>query len=250
MKVFILNGRKLLYLGLIIISAVIFAGINTVISVSQTSPKKIPIYCVQRPDQKIALTFNCAWGNEDIPAILDSLDKYNAKATFFIVGEWAEKYPNELKEISSRGHEIGGHSYNHGHYQKMSYDEILADMEKCDAAIENVLGKDISYIRGGYGEYSDDVLSACENTGRTYIQWSLDSLDYKSNSADEILNRVLSKTAAGDIILMHTGTQFTAQALDSLLTGLCKKFEPVTVSQLIYTENFTIDNSGRQIPNN
>ncbi len=246
MKVFILNKTKLISLAFLIIATVIFAGLNTAVMVSQNNPRKIPIYSVKRSDNKIALTFNCAWGNEDIPKILDTLDKYNAKATFFIVGTWAEKYPEELREIKKRGHEIGGHSYNHGHYKKMSYQEISSDIEKCDAVIEGVIGKDISYLRGGYGEYNNDVIAVCEETGRTYIQWSVDSLDYKAKSADEIVNRVLKNTTAGDIILMHTGTEYTAISLDLLLSELSKSYELSNISNLIYKENFTIDHSGKQ----
>lgn len=247
MKVFILNGRKLMLLSIILILSVIFAVFNTSVLVSQNSNKKIPIYSVERNDNKIALTFNCAWGNEDIGQILEILKKHNVKSTFFVVGKWAEKYPDDLKLIASEGHEIGSHSYNHAHYQKMSYDEILADMEKCDSVMENILGRDIFYVRGGYGEYNDDVLTACENSKRTYIQWSVDSLDYKAKSIDDILNRVISKTVNGDIILMHTGTEYTVKALDNLLNELCKSYECVSVSDLIYTEHYTIDHSGKQI---
>lgn len=250
MKVFILNKKKLLSLGLIIILSVIFTSINTVVLVSQNNPKKIPIYSVARPDSKIALTFNCAWGCEDISKILDTLDKYKIKATFFIVGRWAEKYPEELKEIDKRGHEIGAHSYNHAHYKDMSYEEILKDMEKCDVVIENVIGKDIFYVRGGYGEYNDSVIKACEDSGRTYIQWSTDSLDYKLKSPEEILNRVIKNTSSGDIILMHTGTEYTKDALDSILLELLKNYEPVKISDLIFKENYTIDHTGKQIKDN
>ena len=249
MKVFILNRKKLFLLSSIIISAVIFAGVNSIISVSKNSASEIPIYSVMRNDNKISLTFNCAWGNEDIPEILETLENHNVKATFFIVGEWAEKYPDAVKRIYDAGHEIGAHSYNHAHYKKMSYDEILKDMEKCDNAIEKIIEKDIYLVRGGYGEYSDDVLKACKASDRTYIQWSVDSLDYKAKNSDDILNRVTEKTNSGDIILMHTGTEYTYQALDSLIFELKKNHTFVPTSELIYKDDFTIDHSGCQISN-
>ena len=246
MKVFILTRKKLILLSVLLVSSLIIVGLNTVISVSGPV-KEIPIYSVERDDKKIALTFNSAWGDEDIPKILEILDKHNVKSTFFVVGTWAEKYPESLKKISDSGHEIAAHSYNHAHYKKMNYQEVIADLEKCDKAIENVIKKDINLFRGGYGEYSDDVLRAASATGRTYIQWSVDSIDYSAKSSKEIIKRVTEKTSAGDIILMHTGTDFTAESLDELLTVLSKNFELVPVSDLIYTENFTIDHSGRQI---
>ncbi len=246
MKVFILTRKKLILLSVLLVSSLLAVGFNTVISVSNNQ-REIPIYSVERNDKKIALTFNSAWGDEDIEKILEVLDKHNKKATFFVVGTWAEKYPDSLKKIQAGGHEIAGHSYNHGHYKKMSYQEIITDLEKCDKAIEDVIGKDISLFRGGYGEYTDDVIKAAKTTGRTYIQWSVDSIDYKAKSGEEIIKRVTNKTSAGDIILMHTGTEFTAECLDSLITQLSENFDLTTVSDLIYTENFTIDHSGRQI---
>lgn len=249
MKVFLINAKKLILLSAIIISAVLFAGINTIISVSKDNSKDIPIYSVERADNKIALSFNCAWGDEDMDEILEILKKHNVKSTFFIVGEWAEKYPEALKKIHENGHEIGAHSYSHGHYKDMSYGEILSDMDKCDRVIEDIIKSDIYLVRGGYGEYSNDVLKACRDSERTYIQWSLDSIDYKAKSTDDILNRITPKVNAGDIILMHTGTDYTAKALDVLLQELLKSHTPVTVSELIYKENFTIDHSGRQISN-
>lgn len=219
---------------------------GSAVLVTNSHEKKIPIYSVERTDNKIALTFNCAWGNEDIENILNVLEKHNVKSTFFIVGTWAEKYPEDLLKISNAGHEIAAHSYNHGHYQKMSYAEISEDMDKCDAAIEKIISKDIFLVRGGYGEYNNDVISSCEASGRIYIQWSVDSLDYKAESCEQITKRVLSDTKSGDIILMHTGTNFTADSLDELLTKLTANFSPVTVSELIYNDNFIIDNTGKQ----
>lgn len=246
MKIFVITRKKLVLLAVMLIFSISVATLNTFISVSN-SKSEIPIYSVEREDKKIALTFNSAWGDEDIPKILEILDKYNVKSTFFVVGTWAEKHPESLKKISDSGHEIAGHSYNHDHYKNMSYKEIIADLEKCDKAIEDIIKKDISLFRGGYGEYSDDVLRAAKSTNRTYIQWSVDSIDYSAKSTDEIIKRVLDKTKPGDIILMHTGTEFTAESLDALLKELIIDFDLVTVSDLIYTKNFTIDHSGRQI---
>ncbi len=242
---FVIN-KKTAFLLLIALTVLLSAFVGGVTSVFNGTVKKIPIYSVERPDNKVALTFNCAWDNHDIDEILAILSKHNVKATFFIVGTWAEKYPEDVLKIKSHGHEIGSHSYNHGHYNKMSYDEILDDIEKCENVIEEIIGSDIYLVRGGYGEYNNDVIDACLTTNRTYIQWSVDSLDYKAKSKEEILKRVLDKTEAGDIILMHTGTEFTKDSLDELLENLKQNFELSTVSDFIYKENFTIDHSGKQ----
>lgn len=208
--------------------------------------REIPIYSVERDDNKIALTFDCAWDDNDVDRIIETLKRYNAEATFFAVGTWAEKYPEALKKISLAGFEVGNHSYNHAHYSTMSREEILADINKGDAVIESITSKPVKLFRAAYGEYNDDVVSVCEESGRKYIQWSNDSLDYKAKSAEEIFSRVTAKVAAGDIILLHNGTEFTAEALERLIPELEKNFELVSVSDLIYDEEYIIDHAGRQ----
>lgn len=243
MKIFVLK-KKVFFAGIVI---AVFFALTFFISVSRAGGKKIPIYSVERADSKIALTFNCAWGDEDIDSILNTLEKNKIHATFFVVGTWAEKYPQALKKIYEKVHEIGAHSYNHAHYLQMSRAQISDDIEKCDQAIENIIGTDIHLVRGGYGEYNNDVIDLCENSGRTYIQWSLDSLDYKAASENDILNR-LQNAKNGDIILMHTGTDFTAAALDDIIAMLAPNHEFATISELIYPDGFKIDPTGRQIP--
>ncbi len=214
--------------------------------VFKVGEREIPIYSVERQDNKIALTFNCAWNSDDIDQILALLKKYNADASFFVVGDWALKNPEALKKINDAGFEIGNHSYNHAHYSKLSKAQILEDIEKCDKIIEDITKTKPSLFRAAYGEYTNDVVTACDESGRKYIQWSVDSLDYKADSPQQIQTRVLEKTAPGDIILMHNGTEHTAKALETLLPSLVQKFTLTRVSDLIYHNNFTIDTSGRQ----
>lgn len=245
MQIFVINRKRLAALSAIAVLSGLFAATCATVTVA-VNPKKIPIYSVERGDCKVSLTFNCAWGDEDIDQILDTLAKHNVRADFFLVGSWAEKYPDSAKKIVSGGHELGSHSYSHGHYLKMTRDEIFDDVAKCDKAIGDITGAPVRFVRGGYGEYNNDVLAVCEQTGHTYIQWSLDSLDYKAESAAEITERVMKKVQSGDIILMHTGTAHTAEALDGLISELLKNHSPVPLSELIYEENFEIDQSGRQ----
>ena len=237
---------KTLILSILAISLSVCLVSRRALSVFRVGSREIPIYSVEREDNKIALTFNCAWSDEDIDKIIEILKKHNADATFFIVGEWAEKYPDSLKKLSDAGFEIGNHSYNHAHYNKMSKSEIFEDMEKGDNAIENVTGKKPILFRSAYGEYNNDVVSACDESGRIYIQWSTDSIDYKANSPEEITNRVLSKVSKGDIILMHSGTKHTANALDTLLSELSRSYSFARISDMIYSGEYRIDGAGRQ----
>jgi len=211
------------------------------------SDRKLPIYCVDRQDNKISLTFDCAWNADDVDEIISVLDEYDCKSTFFVVGDWALKYPNAVKKLSNAGHEISNHSYNHKHYAKLNKDELKEDMDKCDEVIEKIVGFKNNLVRSPYGEYNNTVVEASHESGREIIQWSVDSLDWKDLSVAEITDRVVKKTESGSIILLHNGTKNTAKALKTILPELKSKgFSFVPVSEIIYKENFYIDNTGKQ----
>lgn len=247
MHFYILRGRTIFWGILFLLTVVVISCMkNSSQSVFRVGDREIPIYSVEREDNKVALTFNCAWNDSDIDSILKTLSDYHVKATFFAVGDWAEKYPDAVKKIDAAGHELGNHSYRHAHYSKMSREEILEDMQKCDTVLENLTGKKPYLFRAAYGEYNNTVVSACDESGRQYIQWSLDSLDYKAKSPEKILNRLDQKVRPGEIILMHNGTECTKDALPKLLETLTKDFTLCTVSELIYHENYLIDHAGVQ----
>lgn len=246
MKCFVIKGRALVVTFFAVLAFCIGIGTLKTNSVFKVGNREIPIYCVETDDNKVALTFNCAWGDEDIDNILKTLDAYKAKCTFFIVGEWAEKYPESVKKIYEKGHEIANHSYAHDHYSKWSKEQILEDIIKCDELLENVTGEYPCLFRAAFGEYNDNVVRACEENERFYIQWSVDSLDYKATTPDEIYNRVVPKIEKGSIVLMHTGTENTAKILPKLVSDLSENYELCKVSDLIYKENYVIDATGKQ----
>lgn len=247
MKFFVIKSKYLFFAILAAIILCISVGTVGINQVFKVGNREVPIYSVERKDDRLCLTFNCAWNDDDIDSILKTLDAYSVKCTFFVVGEWAQKYPESLKLIASKGHEIANHSYAHDHYSKWSKEEILSDIEKCDSLIEELCQKRPTLFRAAYGEYNDTVINACDESGRYYIQWSVDSLDYKAGSPNEIYNRVVPKAKAGDIILMHTGTDHTAKILPEIVAALTKQYTLCPVSELIYTENYIIDATGKQI---
>lgn len=246
MKFFVIKKSAVAFAICIIFSSCTLLCMGKSSQVFKVGNREIPIYCVQREDNKIALTFDCAWNDDDIVSICDTLDKYNAKATFFAVGDWAEKYSDSVKLLHDRGHEIGNHSYNHAHYSKLSSQQMIDDMDKCDNILENIIGEKPYLFRSPYGEYNDTVIKTCDSTNRYYIQWSIDSIDYGNASAEDIIKRSTAKTKSGDIILLHNGTKNTAMALDRVLSNLSKNHSFVTVSELIYKDNYIIDHAGTQ----
>ena len=174
------------------------------------------------------------------------------KATFFVVGEWVDKYPESVKALHDAGHEVMNHSDDHAHMTQLSKEEIIADVEACNDKIEAVTGVRPTLIRPPYGEYDDNVITAIRSIGMEPIQWDVDSLDWKDLSAQEITKRVTSKVQAGSIVLFHNAALHTPEALPTILETLLQEgYTFVPISQLIlpgtYNTDYTIDHTGRQM---
>lgn len=217
---------------------------------ASANQRVLPIYSVERDNKAIALSFDAAWGNEDTQLLIDILNSYNVKATFFLVGDWVDRYPESVKQLYDAGMEIGNHSNTHAHYTKLSTDGITADVSACNEKIQAVTGQSPTLFRCPYGEYDDHVVSAINSMGMHVIQWDVDSLDWKDLSAKEIYERVTSRAAPGSICLFHNAALHTPEALPSIIEYLLSEgYSIVPISQLIYTENYTIDHTGRQWQN-
>ena len=221
--------------------------IGNTIQTSASTSKMLPIYSVDTEENKVALTINCAWNVEDIDLILDVLSKNQVKATFFIVGDWASKFPDAVKKISDSGNEVANHSESHAHVNNLNYEKNVEQITKCSDRINKITGKPTTLYRGPYGEYNNTVIKAAEDNKHTMIQWNIDSLDYKGLTGEQMWERIEPKLAKGSIILMHNGTENTALSLDIIINNIKEKgYDLVTVSELIYKVNYTIDNNGVQ----
>lgn len=193
---------------------------------------------------------NCYWNADDIDSILKTLQENETKITFFMVGDWIEKFPEAVKKIHEAGHEIASHSNTHPHVNKLSYEENIEEIEKSNQKIEKAIGSRTKIYRAPYGEYNDTVIKAAQDKGYYTIQWNLDTLDYTGLTGNEMWNRLKEKIKEGDIILSHNGTKHTADSLDMLIKNIKQKgLQVVKVSDLIYKENFSINNNGTQVKN-
>lgn len=236
-----------------ILTVAVLVGIASLDSIktipTSGTEKSIPIYNVETKEKKVAFTMNCAWNADDIDSILETLEKEKVKITFFIVGNWADKYPEAVKKINEAGHEIGTHSNTHPHVAKLSKEKNLEEIKLGASKIENITKKKIDLYRAPYGEYNNTVIDVAKENGFYTIQWNVDTLDYKGLTGDEMWNRIKNKIEPGAIILSHNGTDHTADSLEKLIKNIKEKsYEITTVSDLIYKENFTINNNGTQIP--
>jgi len=232
----------------LIICTCIFISRETVAEVFEQK-RDLPIYSVECNQKKASITFDCAWEADDIPDIINTLKQNNVKATFFLVGYWAEKHPDAVKLISDNGHDIANHSYAHLRMGSIDSSRIRTEIQKCDEVLEKITGKKPVLFRAPYGDYNNNVVRIARELNEYTIQWDVDSLDWKIGiTPEQIQGRVLKKVNNGSIILFHNDTSHTAKLLPSIISALHDKgFKLVPVSELIMKENYQINVEGRQI---
>jgi polysaccharide deacetylase family sporulation protein PdaB len=222
------------------------------LSLAEGGARKLPIYSVETPEKKVAISFDAAWGADDTDLLLQILREHDVKATFFLCGYWVDKYPEEVKRIFEAGHDIGNHSATHAHGGKLSLEQNKQEILIAHEKVKNLLGIDMNLYRPPYGEYNNTVITAAEETGYFHIQWDVDSHDWMNKGVENEINRVLNNKNLrnGSIILFHNDAKDTPKALPVILKGLKEKGYTIgPVSDLIYKSNYHIDHTGRQIVN-
>jgi len=247
---FIVKRKYLTVIAAAVLAGVIFAAVQLPAAVSAAAiARQLPIYCVARDQKMCAISFDAAWGADNTQKILDVLDEYGVKATFFVVGNWAKQYPDTAKAIVAAGHELENHSMAHDHFNALTAEQIVADVTKCNETIAALTGETPTLIRCPFGEYDDHVISAIRSMGMEPIQWDVDSLDWKGISAAEITKRVTGKVGSGSIVLFHNAGEHTPEALPGILRFLIGEgYEIVPVSQILLQGEYAIDHAGRQTP--
>lgn len=256
MKVFIINRKRFArYFGVCIagiglLALLYCAGFTGILrSVNVFSNNRVlPIYSVETDKNLVSITFDCAWGAGDIPTILEILKKENVRASFFMVGQWGEKFPDAVRLIAQGGHDIANHGYSHLRMSTIGKEKCRSEIELCNQKLGEISGTKVTLFRPPYGDYNNTVIETCNELGSYPIQWNVDSLDWKKEmSREAILDRILKRTKPGAIILFHNDTQYTVELLPKIISELKAKglnFAPV--SELIMKENYYIDDQGRQ----
>ena len=180
---------------------------------------------------RVSLLFNVYWGTDEVYRILDILDKYEVKSTFFVGGCWADDNNACVKEILSRGHELGSHGYFHKDHESLSYAENLAEMQHCQDLISLMTGYEMKLFAPPSGAYGNDTLQAAADMGYKVILWSRDTVDWRDKDSSLIFNRATKNISNGDLVLMHP-TKDTLKALDDIITEIMSKgLMLVTVSE-------------------
>jgi peptidoglycan/xylan/chitin deacetylase (PgdA/CDA1 family) len=196
---------------------------------------------VNHATKQIALTFDAGWLYENTEALLNLLDEYNVKATFFVRGLWVKEHPDLATEIVNRGHALENHSLTHGHMSTMTDAEVENEIRQTTDIIRETTGYLPQLFRPPYGEYDKRILRILKEEGYPYtILWTVDSYDWAEElngvkiTKDYLVNRVLNKASDNGIILMHVGGYETIHALPEIISGLRSEgYELVKVNDML-----------------
>lgn len=256
MKVIYVSNKVFTNVALVLIIVAVsilysLGGGFKILNVFLSTQKEIPIHSVDTQEKKIAITFDAENGQEYTDKILSVLDKNNVKATFFTLGIFVDKYPQKLKAIEAKGHEIGNHSNNNIHFTQLNANEMKQEIYTGGNKIFEITGKKPELFRVPFGDFNSEVVKNVKESGCYCIQWDVDSLDYKNPGVQEIYKNVVGKVQNGSIILFHINSEQTPEAIDRIIKELKKEnYKFVTVSELIYRDGYYIDHTGRQRPIN
>ena len=225
------------------------AGLNQPATTVVAQKRELPVYSVERDDKVVSISFDASWGADKTIPILDILDQYGVKTTFFLVGGWVDKYPDMVKEIFARGHEIGNHSNTHPQMSKLGEEGIREELRMMSDKVEKLTGVRPTLFRPPYGDYNDRVIQVARAEGYEAVQWSIDSLDWKDRGTQDIIKRCTYKVENGDIVLFHNDSNDIVNALPTVIQhyqGL--GFTIIPVGQIVLDGDYTIDVQGKQHP--
>ncbi len=165
----------------------------------------------------ISLMFNVYWGTEQVYEILDILDEYGAKATFFLGGSWADDNVACVREIAARGQEIGSHGYFHREHDKLDLQGNLEEIRTSVEFLSLASGQQIGLFAPPSGAFNADTVSAAEGLGLVTVMWSKDTVDWRDKNEEDCFRRATHGAAGGDLVLMHP-MEHTVKALPRILT--------------------------------
>lgn len=205
-----------------------------------TVPTPPPSAGPQVDGKYVAITFDDGPHPKVTGQVLETLRTFNAKATFFMLGNQVDFYPNLVQQVAQEGHEVGTHSQTHADLTVIGQDQLQNEFAFTNERIKDIIGYYPTQFRPPYGAYNSSVINQAVNYGQKIIMWSVDSLDWQSQDPVAINQMVTSQTVPGSIILLHDIHDATAQALPTILTNLQNQdYTFVTVSQLLELQGAT-----------
>ncbi|MDE7453678.1 MAG: polysaccharide deacetylase family protein [Clostridia bacterium] len=189
------------------------------------------LYYSAENGEGVSLMFNVYEHTDNVLEILDVLDEYSAKSTFFIGGSWADDNVDCVREIYRRGHELASHGYFHKDHSRMTYEANLEEIRPSVKLLNMICATDIKLFAPPSGAFNDNMLNACLSLDLKVIMWSRDTIDWRDKDVNLICNRATKNLQKGEFVLMHP-TDCTVTALPEILTYIRDNgLTAVTVSQ-------------------
>lgn len=222
-------------LYLIFLPFILFVILVSIGSANINSQFFIKSYCEGELKQGIGITFDDGPDSTVTPKVLEILDQYNAKATFFVIGEKAKKHPELIKEMSIKGHLIGNHSYAHSNnFPVLNLKKLKEEIVKTNEVLIEILGKKIRWFRPPFGVLNPNIAQAVSSVKMDVIGWTIRSFDTKKQTVEKISKRVIEQIEPGKIILFHDRLESTCQVLVNTLEH-CKNtgIKIVSLEELI-----------------
>ncbi|TQR14232.1 polysaccharide deacetylase family protein [Psychrobacillus soli] len=204
------------------------------------------LWDIKTEEKVIALTFDDGPHSTYTTQILDLLAQYDAKATFFVIGERAEKMPDIILKMGQAGHEIANHTYSHPY--NITSEKLKDELEKTNEIIHDITGSYPLFYRPVGGSYDDSIINTAVENGYRVVMWSWhqDTKDWTSPGVDKIVSTVLSGAKPGNIVLFHDAggdRSQTVKALEEILPELEKQgYEFVTISELLEITSMSLKN--------
>ena len=184
-------------------------------------------YSGNEDSNKISLMINVYWGTEYLDGMLEILDKYDVKTTFFVGGTWAVKESDMLEKIYESGHEIGNHGYSHKDQDKLSREQNQKEILMTHNIVDELLGFEMNLFAPPSGAYSKTTVEVASELGYQTIMWTRDTIDWRDKDADLIYSRAVKDAKGGDLVLMHP-TEKTLEALERIIITLQEKGLKIT----------------------
>ncbi|SDW14926.1 polysaccharide deacetylase family protein [Paenibacillus sp. PDC88] len=202
-----------------------------------------PIYR-GNPEKKMAsFMINVAWGNEYIVPMLDILDEYKIRATFFLDGSWLKKNEQMAKEIQKRGHELENHAYSHPNMSQLTTERATLEISKTKSLLKEMLGVENKWFAPPSGDYDQETVELARQQGLKTVLWTIDTVDWKKPSPDSVVAKITKGVEPGSLILMHP-TASSAGAMRGMIEGITKKgIKLGTVSETLSSERLDVPES-------
>lgn len=242
--VFALPGRRgfwLRALGLVAAALLIFTGQWLRFQLRPVTGQLKAITRADSPDDRVALTFDVTWGEEELAQVLSGLDAAGVQGAFFVGHQWAAMHPTRLQAMAAAGHEIGTLGMKMLDPTGLTPAELDTQLGNTQALLARILQAPVRWYRPFGGQYNDDVIRIALQRGLTSVTWSLDAGDGAEPvpPARDIARRVVSLTRRGDIVHLHASdfARTSGEATAAIVAGLRQRgFRPVTISQLVPAE--------------